>query len=49
MYWVCRKAQKQNKDHKFLVSKKQISFMKRMTESAYFLAKNIQEPKKRRY
>lgn len=32
-----------------LISRKQISFIRRMTEIAYFLAENSQGPKKRRY
>lgn len=32
-----------------LISRKQISFMRRMTETAYFLARNSQGPKKIRY
>ena len=32
-----------------LISRKQISFMRRMTEIAYFLARNSQGPKKIRH
>lgn len=48
IYCVCRKHRNRTGGIN-LVAGKEISFIRTMTEIAYFLAKSSKEPKKRRY